>query len=52
MDVGALAGSMALSNAASAVTMNVMKDAQNLEQDLVARLFGLMGIGNAVDAYA
>lgn len=52
MDVGALAGSMALSDTASAVTMGVMKDAQNLQQDLVARLFGSLGIGNAVDTYA
>lgn len=52
MDVGALAGNMALSNTASAVTASVMKDAQNLERDLVARLFGSMGIGNGVDAYA
>jgi hypothetical protein len=52
MDVGALSTSMAMSNAASSVTIGVMRDAQNLEQDLVARLFGSMGVGNAVDTYA
>ncbi len=52
MDVGAIAGSMALSSTASQVTLGVMKDAQNLEKDLAARLFGSVGIGNGVDAYA
>jgi hypothetical protein len=52
MDVGAIATSMALSNTASSVTIGVMRDAENLQEDLVARLFGSMGIGNSVDAYA
>jgi hypothetical protein len=52
MNVDALASSMALSSAASQVTVGVMKDLQNLQSDLVARLFGSMGIGNSVDAYA
>jgi hypothetical protein len=52
MDVAALATSMALSNTATSVTIGVMKDAENLQEDLVARLFGSMGIGNGIDAYA
>lgn len=52
MDVGALATNMALSNTASSVTVGVMKDAENLQEDLVARLFGSLGIGNGFDAYA
>jgi hypothetical protein len=52
MDVGQIATGMALSNTASTVTMSVMKDAQNLEQDLVARLFGSIGLGNGVNALA
>ncbi len=52
MDVGALASSMMLSNTASAITTGVMKDAQNLEKDLVSRLFGSIGLGTGVDAYA
>jgi hypothetical protein len=52
MDVGAISTSMALSNTASSVTIGVMRDAENLQEDLVARLFGSMGIGNSVDAYA
>ncbi|HKU66457.1 MAG TPA: hypothetical protein VJP85_01660 [Candidatus Baltobacteraceae bacterium] len=52
MNLDAIASSMALSNAASSVTIGVMKDAQNLQQDLISRLFGSLGIGNGVDAYA
>jgi hypothetical protein len=52
MDVDAIASSMALSNAASSVTLGVMKDAQSLEQDLVSRLLGSIGLGNGVDALA
>lgn len=52
MGVDAIAGSMALTSTASQVTIGVMKDAQNLEKDLVSRLFGSMGIGNGVDTYA
>lgn len=52
MDIAALSTSMALSNTASSVTLGVLKDTQNLQQDLVARLFGSMGIGNSIDAYA
>lgn len=43
---------MALSNAASGVTIGVMSDVQNLQQDLVARLFGSLGIGTGIDTYA
>jgi hypothetical protein len=52
MDVSSIATSMALSNTASSVTLGVMKDAQNLEADLVARLFGSLGVGSNFDAYA
>jgi hypothetical protein len=52
MDIGNIATSMALSNTASSVTLGVMKDAQNLETDLVARLFGSLGIGTNVNALA
>ena len=52
MDVGAIATSMALSNVASGVTLGVMSDVQNLQQDLVSRLFGSIGLGNGVDALA
>jgi hypothetical protein len=52
MDVNSIAGSMALSSVASQVTVGVMKDIQSLQGDLVARLFGSIGIGNGVDAYA
>ena len=52
MNVADIAGSLALSSTASSVTMGVMKDTQNLEQDLVNRLFGSIGIGNGVNAYA
>lgn len=51
-DVGAIASSMALSRAGSSISIGVLKDAENLQEDLVARLFGSMGIGNSVDAYA
>jgi hypothetical protein len=43
---------MALSNTASAVTMGVMKDAENLQEDLVSRLFGSLGIGTGIDTLA
>ena len=52
MDIAALSGSMALSSTANSVTMSVMKDAQNLQQDLVNRLFGSIGLGNGVNTYA
>lgn len=52
MDVGAIATGMAMSSVGSQVTLGVMKDVQSLEQNLVSRLFGSMGIGNGVDAYA
>jgi hypothetical protein len=52
MNVGDIAGSMALSSVADQVSMGVMKDIQNLQADLVSRLFGSIGIGNGVDAYA
>ncbi len=52
MDVTALAGSMAQSRAGTTISIGVLKDAENLQQDLVARLFGSMGIGNSIDAYA
>lgn len=29
-----------------------MKDAQNLQMDLVNRLFGSLGLGNSVNTYA
>jgi hypothetical protein len=52
MDVAALAGTMALSATANSVTVGVMRDLQGLQEDLVSRLFGSMGIGNGVDTYA
>ena len=52
MNVSDIAGSMALASTASSVTIGVMKDAQNLEQDLVNRLFGSIGLGNGVNTYA
>ncbi|HLI97030.1 MAG TPA: hypothetical protein VKT72_13255 [Candidatus Baltobacteraceae bacterium] len=52
MDVGSIATGMALSSVAGQVGVGVMKDIQNLQSDLVARLFGSMGIGNSIDAYA
>jgi len=52
MDVGSVADSLALASTASRMTVGVMSAAQSLEKDLVSRLFGSMGIGNAVDAYA
>jgi hypothetical protein len=52
MDVGQIATGMALSNTASSVTLGVMKDTQNLEADLVSRLFGSLGIGTNVNALA
>ena len=51
-DVGAMASNMALSRVGSSISTGVLKDAENLQEDLVARLFGSMGIGNSVDAYA
>lgn len=52
MDIAALSTSLALSNTASSVTMGVMKDAENLQEDLVSRLFGSLGIGTGIDASA
>lgn len=52
MNVSDIAGSLALSSTASSVTIGVMRDAQNLQQDLVNRLFGSIGIGNGVNTYA
>lgn len=52
MDVGALAGSLTLGNVGSQVAIGVLSSTQNLEQDLVSRLFGSLGIGNNVDVSA
>jgi hypothetical protein len=52
MGVGALASSMALSSVASQVSTGVMKDIQNLQADLVSRLFSSIGLGNGIDTYA
>lgn len=52
MDVTSIAGSMALTSVGSQVTVGMMSATQNLEKDLVSRLFGSMGIGNGVDTYA
>jgi len=52
MDIGALSTSLALSNTAGSVTIGVMKDTQNLQEDLVSRLFGSLGIGTGIDAFA
>lgn len=52
MDVGAIAGNMALSAVGGQVSVGVMKSVQNLEQDLVSRLFGSLGVGNNVDTHA
>jgi hypothetical protein len=52
MGVGNIAGDLALSMTASTINVSVLKSVENLQQDVVARLFGSMGIGNSVDAYA
>jgi hypothetical protein len=52
MDIGQIATGLSLSNTASSVTMGVMSDVQNLQSDLVARLFGSLGVGTNFDAYA
>ncbi|HET6896301.1 MAG TPA: hypothetical protein VFH72_13030 [Candidatus Baltobacteraceae bacterium] len=52
MDVTALAGAMDQSRAATTISMGVLRDTESLAQDLVSRLFGSMGIGTSIDAYA
>lgn len=52
MDVAAIATGMALTGVSNSVSVGVMSQVQNLEQNLVSRLFGSMGIGNGVDTYA
>lgn len=52
MNVGSIAGDMALSAVNGQVNVSVMKATQNLQEDLVARLFGSIGLGNSVNATA
>lgn len=50
--VASIASSMALTSVGSQVAVGVLSQTQSLEQDLVSRLFGSLGLGNGVDAYA
>lgn len=52
MDINSIASSISLTNVGSQVTVGVMNATQNLEKDLVSRLFGSLGVGNGIDTYA
>jgi hypothetical protein len=50
--VSSIASSMALTSVGSQVAVGVLSATENLQQDLVSRLFSSLGIGNGIDAYA
>lgn len=50
--IASIASSMALTSTGSQVALGVLSSTQNLEQDLVSRLFGSLGIGNTIDTHA
>lgn len=50
--VASIASSMALTSVGGQVAVGVLSATENLQQDLVSRLFGSLGIGTGVDTYA
>lgn len=52
MDVGALSTGLAAVNVGTQIDVGVLKAAENLDQNLVARLFSSIGLGSGFDAYA
>lgn len=52
MDLGSISTGLAQSGVASQVNVSVLKSLQNLESTLAGELFGSIGVGRSVDAFA
>lgn len=52
MDLGSISTGLAQSAVANQVSVSVLKSLQNLEGELAGELFGSIGVGRSIDAYA
>ena len=52
MDVGSISTGLDQTAVADQVNVSVLKSLQNLEGALAGELFGSIGVGKSVDAYA
>ena len=52
MDVGALSSGLAAASIDSQVNVSVLKTVENLDQNLVSRLFSSIGLGSGFDSFA
>jgi len=52
VDLGSISTGLAQSGVASQVNVSVLKSLQNLESTLAGELFGSIGVGRSVDAFA